>query len=141
MDVLFSQLGRPYSLGGITGGLRSRKGKLKNLGITAPSRSTLAYPIWTRTVENEFCLIWTPVEIFWQIRKKIDIRGNVLKPNFGKDRFGILPTSEGYKSTRAIVLKLLTSLAEFICRLLPNAISNAIIASETLIVFMSRDQE
>ena len=41
--MLFCQLGRAYSLREITGGLRSCEGKLKHLGITAPSHSTLAY--------------------------------------------------------------------------------------------------
>jgi IS4 transposase len=41
--MLFCQLGRAHSLREITGGLRSCEGKLVHLGITAPSRSTLAY--------------------------------------------------------------------------------------------------
>jgi len=41
--MLFCQLGRAHSLREITGGLRSCEGKLKHLGITTPSRSTLAY--------------------------------------------------------------------------------------------------
>jgi len=41
--MLFCHLGRAHSLREITGGLRSCEGKLKHLGITAPSRSTLAY--------------------------------------------------------------------------------------------------
>ncbi len=41
--MLFCQLGRAHSLREITGGLRSCEGKLTHLGITAPSRSTLAY--------------------------------------------------------------------------------------------------
>lgn len=41
--MLFCQLGRAFSLREIIGGLRSCEGKLKHLGITAPSRSTLAY--------------------------------------------------------------------------------------------------
>jgi len=41
--MLFCQLGRAHSLREITGGLRSCEGKLKHLGITHPSRSTLAY--------------------------------------------------------------------------------------------------
>jgi hypothetical protein len=41
--MLFCQLGRAHSLREITGGLRSCEGKLKHLGISAPSRSTLAY--------------------------------------------------------------------------------------------------
>jgi len=41
--MLFCQLGRARSLREITGGLRSCEGKLKHLGITTPSRSTLAY--------------------------------------------------------------------------------------------------
>jgi len=43
VSMLFCQLGRAHSLREITGGLRSCEGKLKHLGITAPSRSTLAY--------------------------------------------------------------------------------------------------
>ena len=41
--MLFCQLGRAHSLREITGGLRSCEGKLKHLGITAPSHSTLSY--------------------------------------------------------------------------------------------------
>ena len=41
--MLFCQLGRAHTLREITGGLRSCEGKLKHLGITAPSHSTLAY--------------------------------------------------------------------------------------------------
>ena len=41
--MLFCQLGRAHSLREITGGLRSCEGKLKHLGIDAPSHSTLAY--------------------------------------------------------------------------------------------------
>jgi hypothetical protein len=41
--MLFCQLGRAHSLREISGGLRSCEGKLKHLGITAPSHSTLAY--------------------------------------------------------------------------------------------------
>jgi len=43
VSMLFCQLGRAHSLREITGGLRSCEGKLKHLGITAPSHSTLAY--------------------------------------------------------------------------------------------------
>ena len=43
VSMLFCQLGRAHSLREISGGLRSCEGKLKHLGITAPSRSTLAY--------------------------------------------------------------------------------------------------
>ena len=41
--MLFCQLGRAHSLREICGGLRSSEGKLTHLGISAPSRSTLAY--------------------------------------------------------------------------------------------------
>jgi hypothetical protein len=41
--MLFGQLGRAHSLREITGGLRSCEGKLKHLGVSAPSHSTLAY--------------------------------------------------------------------------------------------------
>jgi hypothetical protein len=41
--MLFCQLGRAHSLREISGGLRSCEGKLKHLGITSPSHSTLAY--------------------------------------------------------------------------------------------------
>ena len=41
--MLFCQLGRAHSLREITGGLRSCEGKLRHLGITAPSHSTLSY--------------------------------------------------------------------------------------------------
>ena len=43
MAMLFCQLGRAHFLREICGGLRSSEGKLKHLGIAAPSRSTLAY--------------------------------------------------------------------------------------------------
>ena len=43
VSMLFCHLGRAHSLREITGGLRSCEGKLKHLGITAPSHSTLAY--------------------------------------------------------------------------------------------------
>lgn len=43
VSMLFCQLGRAHSLREITGGLRSCEGKLKHLGISAPSHSTLAY--------------------------------------------------------------------------------------------------
>src|SRR4030042_2065235 len=43
ISMLFCQLGRANSLREITGGLRSCEGKLKHLGISAPSHSTLAY--------------------------------------------------------------------------------------------------
>ena len=43
VSMLFCQLGRAYSLREITGGLRSCEGKLRHLGIKAPSHSTLAY--------------------------------------------------------------------------------------------------
>ena len=41
--MLLCQLGRTHTLREITGGLRSREGKLKHIGIAAPCRSTLAY--------------------------------------------------------------------------------------------------
>lgn len=41
--MLFCQLGRAHSLREICGGLASCEGKLKHLGITAPSRSSLSY--------------------------------------------------------------------------------------------------
>lgn len=43
VSMLFCQLGRANSLREITGGLHSCEGKLKHLGISAPSHSTLAY--------------------------------------------------------------------------------------------------
>jgi len=43
VSMEFCQLGRAHSLREITGGLRSCEGKLKHLGITAPSHSTLSY--------------------------------------------------------------------------------------------------
>jgi len=41
--MLFCQLGRAFSLREISGGLRSCEGKLKHLGISVPSHSTLSY--------------------------------------------------------------------------------------------------
>lgn len=43
VSMLFCQVGRAHSLREISGGLRSCEGKLKHLGITAPSHSTLSY--------------------------------------------------------------------------------------------------
>ncbi|MBE7446580.1 MAG: DUF4372 domain-containing protein [Planctomycetia bacterium] len=43
VSMHFCQIGRAHSLREIMGGLKSRKGKLTHLGITAPSRSTLSY--------------------------------------------------------------------------------------------------
>lgn len=43
VSMLFCQLGHANSLREISGGLRSCEGKLKHLGISAPSHSTLAY--------------------------------------------------------------------------------------------------
>ena len=43
VSMLFCQLGRAHSLREISGGLRSCEGKLKHLGIKAPSHSTLSY--------------------------------------------------------------------------------------------------
>lgn len=43
VSMLFCQLGHAFSLREITGGLRSCEGKLKHLGISAPSHSTLSY--------------------------------------------------------------------------------------------------
>ncbi len=43
VSMLFCQLGRAHSLREISGGLRSCEGKLKHLGISAPSHSTLSY--------------------------------------------------------------------------------------------------
>ena len=43
VSMMFCQLGRANSLREISGGLRSCEGKLKHLGISAPSPSTLAY--------------------------------------------------------------------------------------------------
>jgi hypothetical protein len=43
VSMMFCQLGRANSLREISGGLRSCEGKLKHLGISAPSHSTLAY--------------------------------------------------------------------------------------------------
>jgi ribosomal protein L13E len=43
VSMLFCRLGRAHSLREITGGLQSCEAKLRHLGLTAPSRSTLAY--------------------------------------------------------------------------------------------------
>ncbi len=43
VSMLFCQLGRAHSLREISGGLRSCEGKLKHLGMSAPSHSTLGY--------------------------------------------------------------------------------------------------
>jgi hypothetical protein len=51
VSMLFCQLGRANSLREITGGLRSCEGKLKHLGISATSHSTLAYANEHRTWE------------------------------------------------------------------------------------------
>ena len=52
VSMLFCQLGRAHSLREITGGLRSCEGKLKHLGITAPSHSTWLTP--TNIVPGSF---------------------------------------------------------------------------------------
>lgn len=43
VSMLFCQLGRAHSLREISGGLKTCEGKLKHLGISAPSHSTLGY--------------------------------------------------------------------------------------------------
>jgi hypothetical protein len=43
VSMLFCQFGHAFSLREISGGLRSCEGKLKHLGIIAPSHSTLSY--------------------------------------------------------------------------------------------------
>ncbi len=72
--MLFCQLGRAHSLREITGGLRSCEGKLKHLGITAPSHSTLAYANQHRPWELY-------QEVFLQLLERCRIQGT------GKRRF------------------------------------------------------
>jgi hypothetical protein len=60
VSMLFCQLGHALTLREISGGLRSCEGKLKHLGISAPSRSTLAYA-------NEH----RPAELYEQIFLKL----------------------------------------------------------------------
>jgi hypothetical protein len=66
--MLFCQLGRAHSLREITGGLRSCEGKLKHLGITAPSHSTLAYANRHRPWELY-------QEVFLQLLERCHIQG------------------------------------------------------------------
>jgi len=75
VSMLFCQLGRAHSLREISGGLRSCEGKLKHLGITAPSHSTLAYA-------NEH----RPWELYQQVFVKLfnRCRGQV---KIGKKKF------------------------------------------------------
>lgn len=75
VSMLFCQLGRALSLREISGGLRSCEGKLKHLGITAPSHSTLAYA-------NEH----RPWELYQQIYLKLFDRCKS-QVGFGKRKF------------------------------------------------------
>jgi hypothetical protein len=75
VSMLFCQLGRAHSLREITGGLRSCEGKLKHLGITAPSHSTLAYA-------NEH----RPWELYEQVFVKLFNRCR-LQVKIGKKKF------------------------------------------------------
>jgi hypothetical protein len=68
--MLFCQLGRAHSLREITGGLRSCEGKLKHLGISAPSHSTLAYANEHRTWEL-YQLVF--LKLFERCRNQIGI--------------------------------------------------------------------
>jgi hypothetical protein len=67
--MLFCQLGRAHSLREITGGLRSCEGKLKHLGITAPSHSTLSYANAHRPWELYQEIFFS---LFAQIRSQIN---------------------------------------------------------------------
>ena len=75
VSMLFCQLGRALSLREISGGLRSCEGKLRHLGITAPSHSTLAYANQHR-----------PWELYQQIYLKLYDRCRS-QVNLGKRRF------------------------------------------------------
>ena len=68
VSMEFCQLGRAHSLREITGGLRSCEGKLKHLGITAPSHSTLAYANRHRPWELY-------QEVFLQLLERCHIQG------------------------------------------------------------------
>jgi len=74
--MLFYQLGRAHSLREICGGLRSSEGKLKHLGITAPSRSTLAYA-------NEH----RPWQLYRAVFEALLLRGQPLAKGRRKFRF------------------------------------------------------
>jgi hypothetical protein len=75
--MLFCQLGRAHSLREISGGLRSCEGKLKHLGIQAPSHSTLAYA-------NEH----RPWELYQMLFQNLLERcHNTVKPGQHKFRF------------------------------------------------------
>jgi hypothetical protein len=79
--MLFCQLGRAHSLREICGGLASCEGKLSHLGITTPSRSTLAYANehrpWQlyRAVFNELLARCQP---FAQGRKKFRFKNKLV---------------------------------------------------------------
>ena len=75
VSMLFCQLGHALSLREISGGLRSCEGKLKHLGITAPSHSTLAYANQHR-----------PWELYQQIYLKLYDRCRS-QVSFGKKKF------------------------------------------------------
>lgn len=84
--MLFCQLGRAHSLREITGGLRSCEGKLKHLGITTPSRSTLAYA-------NEHCS--------WQLYQRLllQLLGRCQHQVQGKKKFRFKNKLIGLDST------------------------------------------
>ncbi len=75
VSMLFCQLGRAHSLREISGGLRSCEGKLRHLGITAPSHSTLAYA-------NEH----RPWELYQEVFRKLFDRCRV-QVKVGKKKF------------------------------------------------------
>ncbi len=72
VSMLFCQLGRANSLREISGGLRSCEGKLKHLGITAPSHSTLAYANEHRPWEL-YQLVF--LKLFERCRTQLGVRG------------------------------------------------------------------
>jgi len=70
VSMLFCQLGRAHSLREISGGLRSCEGKLKHLGMSAPSHSTLGYANEHRPWEL-YQLVF--LKLFDRCRSQVDI--------------------------------------------------------------------
>lgn len=81
LAMLFCHLGRAHSLREITGGLRSCEGKLKHLGITAPSHSTLAYANEHRPWElyqTLFLQLLSRCQSEWKGKKKFRFKNKLV---------------------------------------------------------------
>lgn len=75
VSMLFCQLGRAHSLREISGGLRTCEGKLKHLGISAPSHSTLAYA-------NEHRPWELYQQVFLKLFERCQVQGSIHKKKF-----------------------------------------------------------